>query len=341
MTSGQDRRAARRTEAARRAAKRRHPASGQAQPDRPGMLRAVPAQPDRQLPAEATDPTMKENTMPDPANPTADDHRTQLRTLLAQADYAAALEEIARDDPHRLLDVARQMVTWHPQLAAVLLGVVGTPEADRGVMIAEALTTMVEGAALTQADPISPWEHAARLFDPQVPGRDEAYALTEETSVTSSGHWHVIAVQDHGTGREWWTIRTNQYDCSEAEQQARQLRTERPDDQAGGDDPWDDQPETSDGQPKPAWSAIWLTRCTNPSPREVPPPGLVWQLPPPGDPWWTADGVVPRPPTRTGSVTLSTITPATPADLALLKLTPAELAELAAALDPSESQADA
>ena len=337
MTSGQDRRAARRTEAARRAAKKRHPASGRALTDQPGRLRAVP---DCQLPAEAANPTMKENPMPDPANPPADDHRTQLRALLAQAgDYAAALDEIARDDPRRLLDVARQMVTWHAQLATVLLALVGTPEADRGVMIADALTTLA--APFTHPNPISPWEHAARLFDPQAPSRDEAYAPTEEASVTSSGHWHVIAVQDYGTGREWWTIRTNQYDCREAEQQARQLLTERPDDQADGADPWDDQPETSDGHPKPAWSAIWLTRCTNPSPREVPPPGLAWQLPPPGDPWWTADGVVPRPPTRTGSVTLSTITPATPADLALLKLTPAELAELAAALDPGESQADA
>jgi hypothetical protein len=38
----------RRTQAERAAAKRRHPASGHAQPDRPGVLRAVPAQPDRQ-----------------------------------------------------------------------------------------------------------------------------------------------------------------------------------------------------------------------------------------------------------------------------------------------------
>ena len=113
--------------------------------------------------------------MPNPADPTADDHRTQLRALLAQAgDYAAALDEIARDDPRRLLDVARQMVHWHAQLATVLLGIVGTPEADRGVTVADALTALAEAAALTRANSISPWEHAARLFDPQAPDQDEA-----------------------------------------------------------------------------------------------------------------------------------------------------------------------
>lgn len=108
--------------------------------------------------------------MPNPANPTADNYRTQLRAQLVQAgDYAAALDEIAHDDPRRLLDVARQMVHWHAQLATVLLGIVGTPEADRGVTVADALTAPAEAA-----DPISPWEHAARLFDPQTPGQDEA-----------------------------------------------------------------------------------------------------------------------------------------------------------------------
>lgn len=95
--------------------------------------------------------------MPDPSNQTADDYRTQLRTLLGQAgDYAAALEEIAHDDPRRLIDVARQMVTWHAQLATVLVGIAGTPEADRGVMLAGALTDMAEAASFTQATPPSP-----------------------------------------------------------------------------------------------------------------------------------------------------------------------------------------
>lgn len=162
LSADEDReRQARRTRAVRRAARRRHP-SARGQPA--AQLRAVPA-----------NPTMKENTMPDPANPTADGYRAQLRSLLVQADdYAAALDEIAHDDPRRLVDVARQMVHWHAQVATVLLGIVGTPEADRGVAVADALTAMAEAAALSHANPISPWEHAARLFDPQAPGQDEA-----------------------------------------------------------------------------------------------------------------------------------------------------------------------
>jgi hypothetical protein len=151
-------------------------------------------------------------------------------------------------------------------------------------------------------------------------------------------HWHIIAAQDHGTGREWWTIRTNPYDRGEAEQQARQLLTEGPDDRADGDDPSDNHAETGDHHPNPAWSAIWLTRCSEPCTWAEPAPGYTWILPPPGQPWWHADGTSPPESRRTGNVTLSTITPATPADLALLTLTPAELA---AALDPSESQAHA
>jgi hypothetical protein len=161
--------------------------------------------------------------------------------------------------------------------------------------------------------------------------------MTEETSMTSSEHWHVIAAQDHGTAREWWTIRTNQYDRGEAEQQARQLLTERPDGHGDGDDPWGDHAETGADHPNPAWSAIWLTICTEPCTWAEPVPGYTWILPPPsGQPWWHADGTSAPEPRRTGSVTLSTITPATPADLALLELTPAELADLAAALEASE-----
>ena len=70
--------------------------------------------------------------------------------------------------------MARQLVHWHGQLAAVLFGIVGTPGADRGVTVADALTAVAEAAALSHANPISPWEHAARLFDPQAPGQDEA-----------------------------------------------------------------------------------------------------------------------------------------------------------------------
>ncbi len=102
--------------------------------------------------------------MPDPA----DDHRTQLHALLAQADdYAIALDEIAHDNPRRLLDVARQMIHWHAQVATVLLGIVGTPEAHRGVIVAGALTTMAEAATLTHAKPVSQWEHAARIIEQQ------------------------------------------------------------------------------------------------------------------------------------------------------------------------------
>ena len=156
----------RRTQAAQRAARRRHPAVSQARLDQPSMLRGVAVQPDRQLPAEAANPTMKENTMLDPANPPADDHHSQLRSLLAQADdFAAALDHIARDDRRRLADVDRQMVTWQAQLAVVLLGIVGTPEADRGVLVADALTLMTEAGQIINASRVSPWELAAREFE--------------------------------------------------------------------------------------------------------------------------------------------------------------------------------
>lgn len=110
--------------------------------------------------------------MTSPANPTADDYRTQLRALLAQAgEYAAALDEIARDDPRRLLDVARQMTTWHAHLAAILFRIVGAPLAEHGMTLADALTLTAEAAS--HPKPASMWEHAARLWE-QPSGPDEA-----------------------------------------------------------------------------------------------------------------------------------------------------------------------
>jgi hypothetical protein len=176
VSSGEEwRRRVRRVQADRAAARRRHPASGRAQPDRPGMIRMMPAttepdQHDHEPPVQAAQ-TTEERTMPNPANPTVGDHRTQLRSLLAQAaSFAAALDDIARDDPRRLPDVARQMVTWHAHLAAVLVGIVGTPQAELGVTLAQAVSTV--------AEPVSMWEYAARLFDP--PG-DPVAPETSET----------------------------------------------------------------------------------------------------------------------------------------------------------------
>lgn len=70
MTGGEDWASRmRRAQADRAAARRRHPASGRAQPDRPGMLRAVPAQPDHQPPpTTAAAVTDEENTMTNPAD---------------------------------------------------------------------------------------------------------------------------------------------------------------------------------------------------------------------------------------------------------------------------------
>jgi hypothetical protein len=154
VTSGEEwQRQVRRVRADRAAARRRHPASGRARPDQPGMLRALPST--TRQPAGLVPQPDKETDMPDP---TADDHRTQLRALLAQADdYAAALDQIARDDPRRLLDVARQMTTWHAQLATVLLGIVGTSEAGCGVIVAVTLTALAEAAPLIHAEPPSLW----------------------------------------------------------------------------------------------------------------------------------------------------------------------------------------
>lgn len=94
MTSREEwRRQVRRTQAARRAARRRHPASGQIQPDRPGMLRALPAQPDRPPPALAAN-TTEETSMPD--------QRDNVAALRAQL-----LEELARIDADIQLADAR------------------------------------------------------------------------------------------------------------------------------------------------------------------------------------------------------------------------------------------
>lgn len=147
--------------------------------------------------------------------------------------------------------------------------------------------------------------------------------------MTSSEHWHIIAVQDHDTTREWWTIRTNSYDQTEAEQQARRLLTEDPAGQA--DDDVDDQAEADDDHREPAWSAIWLTSCTDPCAWAAVPPSHTWTLPPPGDPWWTVDGVQPRPPARTRSVALTTVQTATWAELRQMGLSDTDLKMLGAA----------
>ena len=140
-------------------------------------------------------------------------------------------------------------------------------------------------------------------------------------------HFHVIAVQDHGTAREWWTIRTNQYDHGEAVQAAGQLLSWEPDHQAHGDET-DDEAESGDDHDAPAWSATWITRCTEPCTWAAVPPAHTWMLPAPGEPWRTADGVTPQPPARTASVSLSTIRPATEAELELLELTDVDIALL-------------
>jgi hypothetical protein len=152
-----------------------------------------------------------------------------------------------------------------------------------------------------------------------------------------SEHFHVIAAQDYGTAREWWTIRTNPYDHGEAEQSARQLLAWEPDRHAYRDEP-DDQAETGDDQPAPAWSAVWITPCAQPCTWAAVPPNHAWTLPPPGDPWWAADTITPRPPARTANVVLSTLQPATESDLRrldppgparqLLTLTDADRAQL-------------
>jgi hypothetical protein len=114
--------------------------------------------------AETTTDT-KEMTMTDRHDPPAG-HRDQLRALLARAsEFTAALDEITHDDNRRLLDVGAQLVTWHAQLATVLLGIVRTPEAERGVTLAGALTATAEAAPAGKGKPPSKWEMAARLFE--------------------------------------------------------------------------------------------------------------------------------------------------------------------------------
>ena len=66
--------------------------------------------------------------MPD-QTPAADDHRGQLRALLVQAgELAAALDEIAQDNPRREADVIRQLRAWRRQLGATLDNLGGTVE---------------------------------------------------------------------------------------------------------------------------------------------------------------------------------------------------------------------
>ena len=83
--------------------------------------------------------------MPD-QTPAADGHRGRLRSLLAQAgSYAAALDEIAQDDPRREANVVRQLRAWRRQLGATLDNFGATPR-DEPIL--------------------SPYEWAARQFDP-------------------------------------------------------------------------------------------------------------------------------------------------------------------------------
>lgn len=108
MTSGEEwRRQVRRVRADRAAARRRHPASGQAQPDRPGMLRAVPAQTDRQPPGPAAIPT-EETPMPDQRDNVAA-LRAQLLDELARVDADIQLADVgSRNGADPLMTIAAQ-----------------------------------------------------------------------------------------------------------------------------------------------------------------------------------------------------------------------------------------
>jgi hypothetical protein len=317
----------RRARAARRAAQRRHPAGrGRTQPSQADLIRLAPIS-------------------------------TQEVLMSDQHDDTAEVREQLPEDKLHEAEVPEETMTEntgqpgceacpYPDVCAPARGcALRSEHLDRSrradALIAAAGTDLLRRIA----DQISPLEHAARIFEQQTPGPGGQHNRGEHVNI---GHWHVVAVQDHGTGREWWTIRTNQYDRSEAEQHARQLLNEPPHDQ--DDDSRDDHAETGDDRPEPAWSAIWLTSCTVPCRWAGPAPGLIWHLPPSGDPCWHKPG----PPHPTRNVSLLTIQPATEADLELLKLTPAELAlleptpaelagladvaELTAALEASEDQ---
>jgi hypothetical protein len=121
VTAGKEwRRQVRRTQAARRAAQRRHPASGQAQPDRPGMIRLVPAQPDRQPPV----PT-EETPMPDKPGRVAA-LRAQLLDELAHIDAAIELADArSRNGADPLATIAAQEARQTRDRIRGLLGQLG------------------------------------------------------------------------------------------------------------------------------------------------------------------------------------------------------------------------
>jgi hypothetical protein len=127
---------------------------------------------------------------------------------------------------------------------------------------------------------------------------------------TSGDHWHVLLAQAYGGPREQWTVHIDELTREDAERRARDVLADPPRELPADDWPDDDQADRT-----ALLDAIWITGCATP---------CAWQTARPA-----------------GNVTLLSTEPATPADLGLLSLTPAELAALAVALDGNEGQADA
>lgn len=127
---------------------------------------------------------------------------------------------------------------------------------------------------------------------------------------TGPDHCHVCWVQDYGGHREHWTVHIDQQTREEAEQRARDILADPP--RLLPDDDW---PDDDQADRTALLDAIWITGCATP---------CAWQTARPAN-----------------NVTLLSTEPATPADRALLTLSPAELAALADALEASEVQSDA
>lgn len=98
-------------------------------------------------------------TNPPDQTPATDDRRGELRQLLAQgADFAAALADIAQDDPRREADVIRQVRAWRRQLGTILDHFAATPAiADQ----ASAISRQIRAEGKRP----SPFEIAARLIE--------------------------------------------------------------------------------------------------------------------------------------------------------------------------------